>query len=258
MHKKRLIGVITVLNGHAVQSIGYKSFLPLGKPKYQAENLDKWNIDEIYVNCIDRTRNNLGPDLELLKGISRMGISTPIIYSGGITTKEDASQAIRFGADRICIDHAIYKGKESLREISEAIGKQAIILNSPVIYKNNTLYHYDYIRNHEESFTKWSDLYLDSDLYSELMIIDVFNEGSKNSFNESLLHKISLNINSLILFGGITNYDQVNRLLKTDRVKAIAIGNSLAYTENSAQNIKSQSGNKMLRPPLYSSGLPFL
>ena len=40
MLKKRLIGVITVLNGWAVQSFGYKNYLPLGRPEVLAKNLE--------------------------------------------------------------------------------------------------------------------------------------------------------------------------------------------------------------------------
>ena len=49
MLKKRIIGSITVLNGWAVQSIGYSQYLPLGRPSVIAENLDRWGADEILI-----------------------------------------------------------------------------------------------------------------------------------------------------------------------------------------------------------------
>ena len=39
MIKKRIIGIVTVLNGWAVQSISYKRYLPLGKPSVIAKIL---------------------------------------------------------------------------------------------------------------------------------------------------------------------------------------------------------------------------
>ena len=56
MLKKRIIGIVTVIENQAVQSIGYNKYLPLGSPEYQIENLDNWKIDEIIINCIDRTK----------------------------------------------------------------------------------------------------------------------------------------------------------------------------------------------------------
>ena len=58
---KRLIGIITVLNGWAVQSFGYKKYLPIGRPHIIAENLDRWGADEIIILSIDRSRHSLGP-----------------------------------------------------------------------------------------------------------------------------------------------------------------------------------------------------
>jgi len=54
MVRKRLIGVITVIDNMAVQSFGYNRYLPLGDPGILAENLDRWRADEILVSCIDR------------------------------------------------------------------------------------------------------------------------------------------------------------------------------------------------------------
>ena len=45
MLNKRLIGVVTVINGLAVQSFGYKRYLPLGKPEIVAKNISSWRLN---------------------------------------------------------------------------------------------------------------------------------------------------------------------------------------------------------------------
>ena len=54
MLAKRLIGAVIVRDGLAVQSIGYKKWLPIGKPEIVIENLCRWNVDEIAVLYVDR------------------------------------------------------------------------------------------------------------------------------------------------------------------------------------------------------------
>ena len=83
MLKKRLIGVVTIKNGWAVQSFGYQRYLPLGKPECLVENLDRWGADEILVHVIDRSVSGEGPDYELLEKFARLGLGTPLIYGGG-------------------------------------------------------------------------------------------------------------------------------------------------------------------------------
>ena len=67
MYKKRLMGVIVVKDGWAVQSFGYQRYLPLGNPAILAENLNRWGVDEILLLSIERSRKNLGPDFDLLE-----------------------------------------------------------------------------------------------------------------------------------------------------------------------------------------------
>ena len=71
MLHKRLVGVVTVKGGWAVQSFGYKSYLPLGRPEVLVENLDRWGADEILVHVIDRSVKKLGPDFNLIEKLER-------------------------------------------------------------------------------------------------------------------------------------------------------------------------------------------
>ena len=53
MLKTRIIGVVTVKAGWAVQSLGFRRHLPVGRPEIAIEYLDRWGIDEIVVLHID-------------------------------------------------------------------------------------------------------------------------------------------------------------------------------------------------------------
>ena len=49
MVRKRIIGVVTILNSMVVQSFGYKKYLPIGRPDCVIQNLDRWGVDEIFI-----------------------------------------------------------------------------------------------------------------------------------------------------------------------------------------------------------------
>ena len=65
-----------------VQSIGFKSYLPIGSPDISVENLARWNSDEILVLDIDKSKLELKPDYKLIQRISQKK-STPLIYGAG-------------------------------------------------------------------------------------------------------------------------------------------------------------------------------
>ena len=67
--------------------------------------------------------------------------------------------------------------------------------------------------------------------FSELMIVDVENEGVLGAFNEQFISLFEGSDLQLICFGGISNSSQASRILSSPVVSAIAIGYSLSYRE---------------------------
>lgn len=252
MLKKRLIGVVTVKDGWAVQSFGYKRHLPLGKPEVLIENLDRWGADEILVQCIDRSVQGLGPDLDVLGKISRMGIATPLIYSGGISCREDAVKVISHGADRIMVDAMLLDNPATLETVSRDLGTQAVIAHLPVRMSADGLKSLNYRDGKERPLVEYVKE-LPQDWISELMVTDWDHEGSPDSFDERLL-AVSQHLDKpLLCFGGISKPEQMQRVLAHPRVVAVGVGNFLNYREHAMQALKQELRNSAVRHPQYES-----
>ena len=144
MVKKRILAGVIVKDNQVVQSIGYRNYLPIGKPEIVVGNLDRWQADEILINVIDRSNLNKGPDLEILKKINNMNIQTPLIYGGGISKLEDAIKVIKLGADRIVLESIVEENYMELVKISQIIGSQSIVISMPLSINKNKILFYDY------------------------------------------------------------------------------------------------------------------
>ena len=129
---KRLVGVVTVRRGIAVQSFGYRRWLPLGRPEVLVENLDRWGVDEILLQCIDRSAQDQGPDFALLDRIGRLGLSTPLTYAGGIRHVQDAVLVVQRAADRVAVDALLRDNLPQVRAISQRLGAQAVVAALPL------------------------------------------------------------------------------------------------------------------------------
>lgn len=250
MLKKRLIGVVTIKDGCAVQSFGYRRYLPLGKPEVLVQNLDRWGADEILVQCIDRSVTRLGPDLDVLGKISRMGIATPLIYAGGISSREDAVKVINHGADRIMVDTMLSYSPQLLEAIARDLGTQAVIAHLPLRMAEEGLQVLDYRDRGERSLAHWLEK-LPLDWISELMFTDWSHEGSAASFDERLLLVATHVDKPLLFFGGISEATQIQRVLAHPQVVAVAVGNFLSYREHAVQSLKRHLASSAVRPPTY-------
>ncbi|TGL73627.1 HisA/HisF-related TIM barrel protein [Leptospira levettii] len=249
--KKRLVASILVKDGIAVQSFGYKDYLPIGNPVILAENLDRWGVDEIVILSIDNTKKGIDPDLRLLSEISKR-VNTPIAYGGGIKNLENVLDVIHSGADRIIIDQLYFQNPSAIKMISESIGSQAVILSLPCSVSDGKISHYNYISKKSEDMDFHSLPFMKEFVASEFLLIDHLHEGKPNSFSEGML-KFFPNDISLICFGGISNSQQVERLFQNQNVVGVCIGNFLNYKEHYFQNIKLELSSSLLRNPVFES-----
>lgn len=251
MLKKRLIGVVTIKNGWAVQSFGYNRYLPLGKPECLVENLDRWGADEILVQVIDRSINNKGPDYELLDKLARLGLGTPLIYGGGIHTVEEGVQVIQSGADRLTVDALLHNDLSVVMGLSNRLGAQAIIASIPMAIGNQGLEWLNYSTKTTAPMGSALAEIIEKGIVSEVLLIDWRHEGIPNGFDDSLIDLFPYEKVPLIVFGGISSAEQMKGLLTRPNVVAISVGNFLNYREHAIQQFKEALASAVLRPSTY-------
>jgi imidazole glycerol-phosphate synthase subunit HisF len=255
MLKKRFIGVITVKNGWAVQSFGYNRYQPLGKPECLVENLDRWGVDEILVQVIDRSLADEGPDFELLEKLAYLGLGTPLIYGGGIRTIKEGVQVIQSGADRLCIDALLQNDISVVKDLRKRLGRQAIIASIPMSIGSDGLESFNYRTKVLSPFSGELLEAIEQGLVSEVLLTDWKNEGRPVGFDSNLVDLFSCKKSKLIVFGGISSVEQMRHCFGRPDVVAVAVGNFLNYREHAIQQFKRELANAILRPSTYNKSI---
>ena len=247
MLRQRLLGSIFVRNGIAVQSFGYKKWLPLGDVGCLVKNLDDWGADGIVVLSIDR--KSKGPDYQLLKRLSELKLSTPLSYGGGITTVEHAKSAVQLGAERLVLDSALSTSKDQIKQMAAAVGQQALIGCVPLLRTECGINsHWKHWNKSSQPITEWLQDNVWTDYISEILTVDVMSDGSLQGPNPILWEElISLDL-PILASGGFSNSEQILEVLTTPKVAAAVIGNSLNYKENSIKILKEKLQLLPLRP----------
>jgi cyclase len=249
---KRLIGVVTVRQGWAVQSFCYNRYLPLGRPEVIIENLDRWGADEILMHCIDRSSTQIGPDFSLLERVGKLGLSTPLIYGGGIRNTQDAIKAVSLGADRVTLDAMIWDYPDRLEILSRTLGTQALIANMPVKVRGQNLIWYNY-RNRSEIPLIQDELdQINLEWVSEVMLTDFQHEGLQLGFESLIPRLFPLKEKPLLLFGGLSEATQMQDVLSLPNVVGAGVGNFLNYKEHAIQLLKENIYGVPLRAPNYA------
>lgn len=126
--KQRVVGVIVVRAGWAVQSIGFRRFLPVGRPEIAVEYLNRWGIDEIILLDIDATLAGRKPDFEAVGRYARFG-QVPLTVGGGISEVADIERLIRAGADKVALNWAARSHPELIAAGAERFGNQCLVVS---------------------------------------------------------------------------------------------------------------------------------
>lgn len=251
MTPKRLIGVVTVKDGWAVQSFGYRRWLPLGRPEVLVENLDRWGADEILLQCVDR--GDQGPDFALLERLCACGLSTPLIYQGGIRSVADAVRVVQSGAERVAVDRLLRLAPQEVARMAEPLGAQAVIAALPMTCSDDgTLDWYDYRSGTCAPLSAEVAALLRDGRVSEALLIDWQHEGQRAGFDTRLLERFPVPDARLIAFGGLSEPAQLRAALERPAVVAAAVGNFLSWREHAVQALKRELLGLPMRGPTWS------
>ena len=248
MLRKRLLGAVVVRQGWAVQSFGYRRWLPLGKPECLVENLDRWGADGIVVLAIDR--GDKGPDLQLIERLGALGLSTPLTYGGGIATEEHARAAVRAGAERLVLDSVLINNPKAVRVMASAVGVQALVAALPLLLgAAGEVEHLQHRTGSQCPLSSPIRELIANEHVSEVLVIDAAGEGVGKGFNTVLLQAVEAHTGlPLLAFGGMSNPSQIRPLLCRSQLAGVVVANALNYREHSIGYLKEALTDQSLRP----------
>jgi cyclase len=221
---KRIISTLLVKDGLVVKSYGYRFWRPAGKLRSALQNLDRWQTDEILVIDISR-RSGLDP--VVLREITSAGISTPLVYGGGIRTEEDIHRLLDVGCDRMVLENLVLHQPDRVQELANLVGSQALIGSLPFVTTPQGILlwqersRHDDTRGIEEILSHYETLPL-----SEILLIDASHEGFAGKGHAGMESRVDTLPGSkgIIWFGGLDD-SVATRLLRHHRTVAVAFGN---------------------------------
>jgi cyclase len=160
----------------------FEPILYLGNPRNSIEIFSAMDYDEL---CVFNSKVNINDEeIKYLRWIAN-GSKSPIMYSGGIKSLENAKKIIEIGYEKICLQSHFLEIPESAQEIANCIGKQS----------NNLILDCYF----DESNKKWSTKKLIdlkfyllnnqniiTNLFGELIINSITHNGLFNITHEAL------------------------------------------------------------------------
>ena len=134
MLRPRIIPCLLVRDKGLVKTVKFKDGKYVGDPLNAVKIFNEKEVDELMILDIDASKENRGPDFELIRTIaieSRM----PLCYGGGVKTVEQAKKIISLGAEKVAISSAAVENPLIISQIAEAVGTQSVVVVIDVKYR---------------------------------------------------------------------------------------------------------------------------
>lgn len=242
--KKRIVAGILVRDGWAVQSIGFRTYLPVGDPAILAETLDRWQVDEILVQDISAAGAGRLIDTALVERIADR-ISTPLTVAGGIRSVSDVRELVAGGADRVAINTANFNAPRLMTETADVFGRQCMIGSIDVAPMANGGYR---LHNRHVTDAAWAHVdpvdwacRLAAAGAGEILVNSVERDGTKRGYDFDMIDLFAAKLTvPLAVFGGAGKFAHILEAATHAGVAAIGAANLWSFSEHSVAQAKSR------------------
>ena len=232
MLRSRIIPCLLVHKGGLTKTINFKNHKYVGDPINAVKIFNEKEVDELMIVDIDATVEKKTPNLELIKNLAEE-CRMPLCYGGGITTKDEASEIISLGVEKIALSSAAIGNPDFCNEIGALIGNQSVVVVIDV-KKSKVFGGYKVYTHNGQKTTQWKlgDLIkrLDQIGVGEIVINSIDNDGLMNGYDINLAKYVrEICSMPLTLLGGASNYDDLKKLVSEFRIIGAGAGSLFVF-----------------------------
>lgn len=127
----RLIACFDVRDGLVTKGHAFQNNIDIAPVEELARFVYDQQIDEVIVFDILASAERRGPDLDMVRRISRQ-MFVPLCVGGGIKSVEDMHAVLAVGAEKISIDSQAVRNPDLIAQGAREFGSQAIVLSMQV------------------------------------------------------------------------------------------------------------------------------
>lgn len=186
-----------------------------------------FSIDELIV--LDVTRGEKNSD-DFCKALSCLaeGCFVPIAAGGGIRSVDDARNLLRYGADKVVINTALYDSSDIICDLASEFGAQCVVGSMDIKASPDGKFQ-AWSENgsicQPGGAEAWIDRLAESNI-GELYLNSMDRDGTGQGYDLRLLDLLPLNMpKPVILAGGVGNASHLALGLSDPRVDAVATAN---------------------------------
>jgi len=247
---KRIIPCLDVKNGRVVKGVQFVDIRDAGDPVEVARRYDREGADEITFLDITASSDDRDTIVHVVEKVAEE-VFIPLTVGGGIREVKDVRRMLIAGADKVAINTAAVFNPEFVKEASERVGSQCIVVAIDAKKVSG-----EGEQNRWEIFThggrkptgidaiEWAVKMADYGA-GEILLTSMDRDGTKIGFDLELTAAISDAVNvPVIASGGVGNLDHLADGVTKGKADAVLAASIFHFAEYSVQEAKEHMASK--------------
>ncbi|MEK6508649.1 imidazole glycerol phosphate synthase subunit HisF [Myroides sp. C4067] len=239
MLKKRVIACMDIQNGEVVKGVNFVDIQRAGDPIELAKRYVEEGADELVFLDITATIENRKTLIGLVNEIASQ-INIPFTVGGGISTREQAIDLVRAGADKVSVNSAAIKRPELIQEIAQALGSQCAVVAIDTKYEEGEWWVYSAggrIKT-ELKTIDWAKQVASLGA-GEILLTSMNNDGTKAGFALDITAEVAKTVNiPVIASGGAGSIDHFAQVFTQTQATGALAASIFHYGEVSIPELK--------------------
>ncbi|MCW8911449.1 MAG: imidazole glycerol phosphate synthase subunit HisF [Gammaproteobacteria bacterium] len=247
---KRIIPCLDVDNGRVVKGVQFVDIRDAGDPVEVARRYDKEGADEITFLDITASSDDRETIVHVVEQVAEQ-VFIPLTVGGGIRTVDDVRRMLNAGADKVAINTAAVFNPEFVKEASERVGSQCIVvaIDAKKVSAEGEPDRWEIFTHGGRKPTgldaiDWARKMADYGA-GEILLTSMDRDGTRIGFDLALTRAISEAVPvPVIASGGVGNLDHLADGVTEGKADAVLAASIFHFAEYTVQQAKEHMASR--------------
>lgn len=247
---KRIIPCLDVANGRVVKGVRFVEIRDAGDPVEIARRYDEAGADEITFLDITASHEDRDTLVHVVEKVAEE-VFIPLTVGGGIRSLDDVRRMLNAGADKISINTAAVFNPDFVREASERVGSQCIVvaIDAKRVSAEGEPLRWEIFTHGGRKPTgldaiEWARRMAEYGA-GELLVTSMDRDGTKSGFDLELTRAVSDAVDvPVIASGGVGTLDDLADGIQKGHADAVLAASIFHYGEYTVAQAKTRMAER--------------
>jgi cyclase len=239
MLKIRVLPTLLYKDNSLVKGVSFSSDRRIGSALQSLKVYNRREVDELVFLDVAATNNGRSPDFALIDELADECFM-PMTVGGGVSKIEHIRGLLHVGADKVCINSAVFENPGLVADAARLFGKQCIVVSVDVRREGGgwRVYSHSGTRPTNQDPVSWARE-VEALGAGEIILTSIDRDGTMSGYDVEITQQVTRAVSvPVIASGGAGEYAHMADVLRRGGASALSAASIYHFTEKTPREAK--------------------